>query len=133
MAVKRPPEMAMLAAVAGGGIVGAAARWAVGTQLTDRAPVDFPWHTLAVNIVGCLLIGIVSRTIERDTIAWGFVATGVLGGFTTMSAFALELNDFVDADRPQMATAYLAATLASGFAAIFVGEHFGRERVGAEP
>ena len=69
---------------------------------------------MIVNVVGCVLIGVAARRIERDTTAWAFVVTGVLGGFTTFSALAVELNDMADAERLPLAVLYGAVTLAAG-------------------
>lgn len=120
-----PPSRATIALVAVGGAVGATGRWLIGAGL-DHEPGTFPWATLVVNVVGCLLIGIAASRIEKSTPMWSFTVTGALGGFTTMSAFAVELNDLVDAARNQLAALYLAATLAAGLAAFVVGERVGR-------
>jgi CrcB protein len=92
----------------------------------DHGPGAFPWGTLVVNVVGCLLIGVAASRIERSTPLWSFTVTGLLGGFTTMSAFAVELNDLVDADRSVLAAVYLSITLTAGAVAFLVGERAGR-------
>lgn len=109
-----------MAAVAVGGSIGATARWAVGSTY-DVVPGDWPWPTLVVNVLGCLLIGVASRRLERGTLRWNAIVTGLLGGFTTMSAFAVELNDMVDLDRTRSAVAYGAVTLVAGAAAVTLG------------
>ncbi|WP_051062578.1 fluoride efflux transporter FluC [Ilumatobacter nonamiensis] len=109
-------------AVAAGGVVGATARWAVGTQLAADSPGDFPWATFVVNVLGCLLIGLASTRIARPSLAWSFAATGMLGGFTTMSSFAVELNDLADAGANRTLIVYLAATLVAGFGALLLAE-----------
>lgn len=113
-------DIATLAIVALGGAIGATARWGAGVRF-DIAPDEFPWPTLAVNVVGCLLIGLVAARVVRDTRAWAFVVTGLLGGFTTMSAFAVELNDLVDENRTATAVVYLLVTLAGGAIAVTLG------------
>lgn len=115
-------EVTAAAAVAVGGTLGATARWAVGTQLAPEAPDGFPWSTFAVNVLGCLLIGLASTRIRRPTLLWSFVATGVLGGFTTMSSFAVELNDLADAGATDTMVAYLVATLVAGYGALLVAQ-----------
>jgi CrcB protein len=120
----RPFAPRVTAAIALGGAIGATARWAV-AEAVDRAGTPFaggtwPWATLFVNVVGCLLIGLAARNLARDTMAWAFVVTGVLGGFTTFSALAVELNDFADAERLPMAVLYGAVTLAAGIGATFL-------------
>lgn len=108
-----------LAVVALGGIIGSSARWAVGTQV-GATPGVWPWSTLVVNVVGCALIGWAARRLRRGSLGWDFVVTGVLGGFTTMSAFAVELNELVDADRSTLAIVYAMSTLLAGVGATFV-------------
>ena len=120
--VSEPNELQTIAAIAIGGVVGSSARWAVATQLTPGAVDGFPWQTFVVNVIGCLLIGIAAGRIDRPSIAWAFVATGVLGGFTTMSGFAVQLNDFAEAGETTTMVTYLAATLVVGFGALAAGE-----------
>jgi CrcB protein len=117
---------AVLAAIAVGGVLGATGRWAVNwiveATVWQRQPAGWPWATLTVNIVGAFLIGIAARRIDRYTIVWAFMVTGILGGFTTFSALAVELNDMADADRLPLAFAYAGVTLAAGVAATAIAE-----------
>ena len=69
-----------------------------------------------------LLIGVVAARITRPSIAWAVVATGVLGGFTTMSGFAVELNNLAEAGKTTTMVTYLVATVAAGFAALAAAE-----------
>lgn len=107
--------------VAAGGAIGSSGRWFVAWVLeamgSGHVPGTWPWATLLVNVVGCAAIGVAARSVERDTATWAFVVTGVLGGFTTFSAFAVELNDMADAERLPLAFVYGAATLSAGIAA----------------
>ncbi len=78
-----------------GGFAGSVLRYKVGALLLHTSPnSQFPWATLIVNGVGCLLIGIIATMIERFTSYNAelrlLLLTGVLGGFTTFSAFGLE-------------------------------------------
>jgi CrcB protein len=111
----------VLAAVAIGGALGATGRWGVG-EMWPRDPAGWPWATLIVNLVGCVAIGLAARNLTRHTTAWAFAVTGVLGGFTTFSAFAVELNDLLDADRFGPAALYLSLTLIGGYAATAIAE-----------
>ena len=122
--VDRPFAPLVLGAIAAGGAIGASGRWAV-AELVDAAgtplmPGTWPWATLVVNVLGCLLIGLAARTLSAGTVAWAFAVTGVLGGFTTFSALAVELNDLADAERLPVAVLYGAVTLAAGVGATFV-------------
>jgi CrcB protein len=109
-----------MVAVALGGSIGASGRWAIGSTY-DVTPGGWPWPTLVVNIVGCLLIGVASRRLKRGSLRWDVIVTGLLGGFTTMSSFAVELNDMVDLDRTGTAVVYGAVTLMAGAAAVSLG------------
>ncbi len=108
-------------AVAVGGAAGAGARWLAGESF-DVEPGAFPTATLIVNLLGCLLIGVAAGRVHRDSLAWALLVTGVLGGFTTMSAFARELNDLVDADRTGLMAVYLGATFTGGLLALLAAE-----------
>lgn len=116
-------------AVAVGGTVGAAARWAVGLS-GGQSLGDWPWPTLLVNVVGCLLIGVAAVRVERGSIGWDFGVTGVLGGFTTMSTFAVELNAMVDHNRVGLAVAYCATTVVTAIGAVIVAQALTRRTVG---
>lgn len=121
----------VVVAVAAGGAVGATGRWAAGRLLDGTAaghgPGSWPWATLVVNLVGCAAIGFIARRVERDSTMWAFVVTGLLGGFTTFSALAVELNDMADAGRMPLAVLYGAVTLVGGIAATWIAE-LGRRR-----
>jgi fluoride exporter len=126
-----PFSPAVLTAVAAGGAIGATGRWFVAWTLDSaggqHVPGTWPWATLVENIIGCVLIGFAARLVARDTVSWAFVVTGVLGGFTTFSAFAVELNDLAEADRLTLAVVYGALTLAAGVGATTIGTS-GRNR-----
>ncbi len=120
----RPFAPRVTAAIAVGGAIGAGARWAVAEVVSEidgpHLAGTWPWPTLIVNVVGCLLIGFAARNLVAGTTAWAFAVTGILGGFTTFSALAVELNDLADADRLAVAALYGAVTLAAGIGATFV-------------
>jgi CrcB protein len=119
-----PFAPAVVTAVAMGGAIGASGRWFVAWALASTGaghePGTWPWATFVVNVVGCLLIGLAARTLERETVAWAFVVPGVLGGFTTFSALAVEVNDLAEAERLPVALLYVAATLVAGIGATFL-------------
>ena len=87
---------------------------------------DFPWIVLFVNLVGSLAIGAAAMRVPRGSTAWAFIVTGVLGGFTTMSGFALAFNDLVDTGRTAAAFTYLGVTMAGGVGAVLLGERGAR-------
>ena len=87
--------MTNLLLVGAGGFLGAVARYLLGCWILHHSmAAKFPWGTFAVNLLGCLVIGVLSGVAERfDTFGHGarlFLFTGLLGGFTTFSAFGLE-------------------------------------------
>ena len=104
----------VLAAV--GGVVGAALRWGVGEAIAPDAP-GFPWHTLAVNLVGCALIGLAARRLRRGSDHWYVFVTGVLGGLTTFSAFANETRTLLADGRSTTAALYVVTSVLGGVAA----------------
>jgi CrcB protein len=112
----------LLAAVGGAG--GALARWAVATALPVAA-AGWPWSTLAVNLLGCLLLGALLGTLAArpPEPAWArpLLAVGVLGGFTTYSAFALEVVALAEAGRAGAAAGYVLASVVGGVLAVAVG------------
>lgn len=107
----------VVAAVAVGGGVGALARHGA----TALWPGASPWTTLAVNAVGCAAIGVLmAMTDERShRLARPFLGAGVLGGFTTFSAYAWDVHGLAaDGDLP-LAALYLAATPILALAAVW--------------
>ena len=105
--------------VALGGAMGALSRFAIG--LAPR--LAFPWHTLAVNLVGALLIGAVLARSPGDTPRFFFVI-GFLGAFTTMSAYSMETVDLLEAGRRGLAAANVAANALGGPLMAWLGWRF---------
>jgi len=116
--------MPVLLAIAVGGVLGSLARWAVDEAMPATDPSQWPWATLTVNIIGAFAIGALlsSGLLEGRPPWWRpMLVTGVLGGFTTFSALALETGVMLDAGRPVAAVGYLAITVAVGLAAVVLG------------
>lgn len=113
---------ATLLAVAAGGIIGTAARYGVATLLISDTV--FPWTTLLVNLTGSFALGVVVAAVQRRPAApvWlrPLVGTGVLGAYTTYSAFAVEVNALLPT-RPALALLYAAVSIAGGVAAAGAG------------
>jgi len=114
----------ILAAIALGGVIGAAARYAV-AEIVPVADDGFPTATFVVNVVGCFLLGfVVVLSVDRlppSRYLRPFVATGIMGAFTTFSTFAVETVLLVDRDRAALAVTYVASTLATGLVAAWLG------------
>ena len=110
--------------VAVGGAAGAVARWAL---LAAATPPQFPWPTLLVNLVGCGLLGILMGRLTRPSTLL-LVGTGLCGGLTTFSTFAVEVADLLRHDDGVLGLAYLAASLVGGLAAFRGGRSAGMIR-----
>ena len=113
--------------VAMGGALGAVARYGAGkAALRLLGPTTFPWGTFSVNIVGGLLIGLLTGWIALKGQTNGesvrlFAVVGVLGGFTTFSAFSLEMVQMLERREMAMAAGYALASVFLSVVAVFVG------------
>ncbi len=107
-----------------GGALGALARWGVAEAL-PRTDGGWPWATLLVNLTGCLLVGVLTGVLANRSPepAWArpFLAVGVLGGFTTFSAFAVEVVGLGDAGVLVPAAGYVLASVVGGVLAVAAG------------
>ncbi|MFV2178535.1 fluoride efflux transporter FluC [Actinomadura sp. LOL_016] len=106
-------EAAVVAVVSAGGGLGAAARYGASLPWPAHGTA-FPWTTLAVNALGCALIGVLMVALARARAAHRlvrpFLGTGVLGGFTTFSAYAADVHGLFGDGHARLGLAYLAAT-----------------------
>jgi CrcB protein len=117
-------------AVALGGALGALARYIANRFIEAREFGVLPWSTLAINLSGCFLVGIVIAALvdRHHAPAWlrlGLVM-GVLGGYTTFSTFSQETLDLFEEGRVAMATAYAVGSVTLGMLAVLAGSRFGR-------
>jgi len=116
-----------LMAVLGGGLVGSAARTLIGNVL-PTTPGAFPVATLMMNLIGSLFLGVYLARRERAaTVRWSlqFWAIGVLGSFTTFSAFSLDVVHLLDANRPIPALGYVTASVIGGLLLALTGQRLG--------
>jgi fluoride exporter len=107
-----------------GGALGSGARFALGNAVAARAGAGFPWATLCVNVLGCLAMGALAGWLAQrggGETARLLFGVGLLGGFTTFSAFSLDLWQLAERGAMGSALAYLAATLAATLAAFALG------------
>ncbi|SFC17023.1 CrcB protein [Klenkia taihuensis] len=115
--------------VALGGVLGALGRWGVSLGL-PHAPGSWPWATVTVNLTGCLAIGVLLAVLlaRWPGHPWlrPFLATGVLGGYTTFSTFAVDAVQLVEAGRAGTAAAYVLVSALGGLLAVVVGLTAGR-------
>jgi CrcB protein len=127
------PAMTRFLIVAAGGALGAMARYG----LTRLLPASgWPWATLTANAVGGLLMGILVGWLAFRSGLHGesvrlFAAVGVLGGFTTFSAFSLETVLMIERRQFALAGGYVAASVVLSIAALFIGLMVARRAFGA--
>ena len=108
-----------------GGFLGANARYLLGRAIVDRYGAGFPWGTLAVNLTGAFLIGVIAEWLllrQEAPESWRlFLVVGVLGGYTTFSSYALEIVALLRDDKLLRAMAYLLVSNVAGIALCFLG------------
>lgn len=109
-----------------GGFIGASLRYWLGGLVQDGSgSVTFPYGTLAVNLIGCLVIGLLSHLAEARGVFTPqtrlLVFTGVLGGFTTFSTFGNETYNFLQDGENQLALLNVAVHIVLGLAAVWCG------------
>ena len=117
--------MKTLLFVAAGGAIGASARYLVGVGSGRLLGYGFPWGTLTVNVLGCFIMGLL---IEAMALRWSvsnevraFLTVGILGGFTTFSAFSADFALLFERDQYLAAGLYLAASVGLSIGALFLG------------
>ena len=115
--------------VAVGGAIGAVLRYQVGRWMTHwlgpQAVSAFPWATLAVNVVGSLAMGLLAgylaRYGEHGEQARLLLGVGLLGGFTTFSAFSLELMLLIERGQAAQGFVYAAVSVLASLTALYLG------------
>ncbi|MEU5254433.1 fluoride efflux transporter CrcB [Streptomyces longwoodensis] len=117
-------QLPVVGVVAVGGGLGALARYAA-AQGWPTALGGFPWTTFWVNVVGCAVIGVFLVLITEvltapHRLVRPFFGTGVLGGFTTFSTYAVDLQRLFDTGHARTAVAYLAATPCAALTAVWL-------------
>lgn len=116
--------------VALGGGIGAAARHGVNVLSGRLLGTEFPWHTLIVNVAGCfamgVIVGLMALKLNVSNETRSFLTTGILGGFTTFSAFSLDVAMLIERKAALAAGAYAVATTLATIAAVLAGLHLMR-------
>ena len=107
-----------------GSFIGGIARYLVSFFIQNKFLSTFPYGTLAVNIIGCFLIGIIYGFSDRGSlnVEWRlFLATGIMGGFTTFSSFSNETVSMLRDAQYWQAFSYVGVSILIGLAATFAG------------
>ena len=121
---ERHVDPAVLVAIAAGGVLGAEARYALELWLVSPAGT-WPWATWLINVVGSFLIGVLmvvlTEVVSAHRLARPFLGVGVLGGYTTYSAFAVEVVELVDDGALALAAGYVLTSVVGGVAAVALG------------
>lgn len=107
-----------------GGAIGAGLRHEAGRVVLARFGPGFPWGTLFVNLVGGALIGLLAGWFARAGASEGvrlFLVVGLLGGFTTFSAFSLEVGSMIQRGELSVAAAYVCASVVGSVLLFFAG------------
>jgi fluoride exporter len=111
--------------VALGGAIGSAARYGVNVWSGRVLGAEFPWHTFIVNVMGCFamgaLVSLMALKLNVGPEIRAFLTTGILGGFTTFSAFSLDFALLVERKTYGAAVAYGAGSVALSLIAVFAG------------
>lgn len=117
--VRHPLHPRLLLVVAAGGAVGAVARYALGEAFPGDAS-GFPWTTFGVNVVGSALLAALPAltVVRRSHYLPALLGTGVLGGFTTLSAYSDQARRLLAEGSTAVAAAYLVGTLAACLAVV---------------
>ena len=117
--------MKTLLFVALGGALGASCRYGVGVAAVHFGNGPFPWGTFFVNVAGSFALGVLAAVL---TFSWSpshemraFIVVGVLGGFTTFSAFSFEVVLLIERDRLELAAIYLLGTVTISVVGLFAG------------
>jgi CrcB protein len=116
-------EATVLGVIATGGAIGATARYLIGQEWPTPTGA-FPAGTLAINVLGCALIGVLmvlsTEVWSRQRLIRPFLGTGVLGGFTTFSAYTVDIQRLVAGAHVSTALLYLAVTPIGALLAVWV-------------
>lgn len=113
-----------------GGAIGAGFRYHIGAVALRNLGPGFPFGTWIVNLLGGLLMGVLAGVIARTPIEGEplrlFLGVGVLGGFTTFSAFSLEMFDMLTRGQYVIASAYAVSSVAGSVMFLVLGVGLGR-------
>jgi CrcB protein len=119
-----------LGVIAVGGMVGSLARWAIASAMGETT---FPWATLLVNYAGAILLALLILYVEEHPAPkWWWrplLGTGFCGGFTTYSAFAVQVDGHLNAGQSGRAIAYILASLMGTYVLVLITVRITRRQV----
>lgn len=107
-----------------GSFLGGVFRYMTSLLLSQKVTTGFPYATFSVNLIGCLLIGLIYGLFDKNIINndWRlFLATGICGGFTTFSAFSYESLELIKGGNLLTAVIYVASSIVCGLLLTYVG------------
>jgi CrcB protein len=116
--------MKLALAIGFGSFIGGTLRYLISGFFQVRYSAAFPFATLTVNLLGCLLIGVVFGFFDKGSMGNDlklFITTGILGGFTTFSAFSQETFNLIRAGQTSTALVYVLASVVLGILLTFIG------------
>lgn len=124
MTPRHPLHVSVLVAVAAGGAVGACLRHLLTTSVPDGD--GFPWTTFAINVSGAFLLALLPAfpPVRRQPLLPPLLGTGVLGGYTTLSAWSDQTRTLVADGATGVAAVYVVATFAACLLAVAVADRF---------
>ena len=124
-----PDTIRNIIAVGAGSFIGGIARYLVSLAMKDISK-GFPWATVLVNLIGCLIIGLLWGFLSRnasESTSWGlFLTVGLCGGFTTFSTFSKEALTMLQTGQIWGFASYIALSILAGIALVALGYYIGR-------
>ena len=124
-----PDTIRNIIAVGAGSFIGGIARYLVSFAMKGISK-GFPWATLLVNLLGCLIIGLLWGFLSRnasESTSWGlFLTVGLCGGFTTFSTFSKEALTMLQTGQIWGFASYIALSILAGIALVAIGYYIGR-------
>ena len=124
-----PDTIRNIIAVGAGSFIGGIARYLVSLAMKGISK-GFPWATVLVNLIGCLIIGLLWGFLSRnasESTSWGlFLTVGLCGGFTTFSTFSKEALVMLQAGQTWNFISYVTLSILAGIALVALGYYIGR-------
>ena len=117
-------DIKILLLIGSGGFAGSILRYVISMGVQNKFLSSFPYGTLSVNVIGSFLIGVVYALVERGNLSPEtriFLATGLLGGFTTFSAFSLDALNLLHEGLWLEGATYIVTSVLLGIAFAFLG------------